>query len=188
MVNHEAIAMVEYAARKYGISIMSEAEAKVRQLLFVPGPQRSGISFDPPAVVEMGPLPADAADLLHEMAHIILGEPSTCHDTCESYVLMPFEWELAKYLARRMAPTSARPFLRQVRDYQGGTEIVSSGDYFELGEDVSCRRRRWWREGKRRAVEVGLLRPRTFTPTWKRLSEEESEALHEHGRSWEVPG
>jgi hypothetical protein len=120
---------------------------------------------------------ADAEIVFHELVHLILGKPGL--KLCEGYLLMPFEWELAKWAARRMKK-DGHWFLRQVRDYQEVTEIqVEPGppppskppwsDTAVL--DPNDRRTKWWRNGIMRAQKLGLLddkRQPTFKlPKWK---------------------
>jgi hypothetical protein len=115
---------------------------------------------------------AEPSDVFHEFVHAILGKPGLL--LCEGYLLMPFEWCLAKHLARRMK-NDARWFLRSVREYQEITEIswkIDRENFFERFFPLEPRDRRskWWRRGIQRAQRLGLLddrlRPTYQLPKW----------------------
>jgi hypothetical protein len=119
---------------------------------------------------------ADVEIVFHELVHLILGKPGL--DLCEGYLLMPFEWELAKWAARRMKK-DGHWFLRQVRDYQEVTKIQEEWPVPTPGPpwggtavlDPDDRRTKWWRNGIVRAQKLGLLddkrRPTFRLPDWK---------------------
>lgn len=106
--------------------------------------------------------------MFHELVRLILGKPGL--SLCEGYLLMPFEWELAKWAAKRMG-TDADWFLRGVRQYQEVTDIQLKRETKSdsgLGSlEPEHRRARWWRNGVRRAQALGLLDARK-QPTFKR--------------------
>lgn len=122
---------------------------------------------------------ASPEDMLHEMAHLVVGRPSTW--LSEGYVLMPFEWELAKHLAKRIDQRERKRFMRRVREYQDCTEI---GRFHmclaEFGPGV--RRTKWWRQGLERARRLKLLHTDN-TPTF--LSAEwEGSGVPKQARTW----
>jgi hypothetical protein len=109
-------------------------------------------------------------DVLHELVHIVTGKRSV--RVCEGYVLMPFEWKLAVWMARRIPNVDRGPFLRAVASYQAATEVSwrrnHVGDLmadFPL-EIPTARRQRWWRAGLLRAQQLGLLDTR-LCPTFR---------------------
>lgn len=155
------------AALAYRISVVLSPEGAPEPRGFDRGPLgRAGISFRRNAVV----FDHDAApeDMLHELCHLVVGRPSTW--LSEGFVLMPFEWELARHLASHLGARERRRFMDGVRAYQDCTEV---GRY-QLGlEDYGpgVRRMKWWRRGVDRARRLGLLysngTPTFLTAMWK---------------------
>lgn len=167
--------------------------ATVRE--FSLGPIRAGLRFRRPALL-VGTVGAprlsrlrlfDAEDILHELVHLILGPGSVRPHVCESYLLMPFEWCLARYAARTLPNDLRASFLDVVAQYQEGTTIWWAMPYTmrsegfeetllsEVGRDA--RRMRWWREGVQLAIRLGLLDSHK-RPTYKRLMFHESRRLY----------
>jgi hypothetical protein len=118
-------------------------------------------------------------DILHELVHLVMGRPSTW--LSEGFILMPFEWELAKYLARRMGKERAS-FMNSVKSYQDYTEIGRSLRVIkEFGPNV--RRMNWWRRGIDRAKRLGLLNI-DGTPTF-RCAKWKGSGVPTKARNWD---
>lgn len=111
---------------------------------------------------------SDTEVVFHELVHLILGREGL--KLCEGYLLMPYEWELAKWAAKRMEK-DADWFLRGVRQYQEVTDIQLERETKSnsgIGSlEPEHRRTRWWHNGVRRAQALGLLDARK-QPTFKR--------------------
>jgi hypothetical protein len=103
--------------------------------------------------------------VLHELVHMVMGSPAL--RLSEGLVLMPFEWKLAQWIARRRLPPADRTsFMAAVNRYQMDT-CVGRDEWLlrEFSGDV--RRHRWWRTGVERARSLKLLYT-DGTPTWLR--------------------
>lgn len=112
---------------------------------------------------------ADVEVVFHELVHLILGKEGL--DLDEGYVLMPYEWHLAKWAAKRMKKDGAW-FFRGVKQYQEVTDIqMKPGTKNNLGGigglEPEHRRAEWWHNGVRRAQALGLLDARR-QPTFQR--------------------
>lgn len=165
----ESVEVVIRAALAYGVTVTVTPSSGVLDRSFLVGPLGScGVR---PRQRVLG-IESDAHpdDALHELCHLVLGEASLNDRGCESWILMPFEWRLAKELALQMSRDERRFFLRRVTDYQNGTMVMGERMLDALGADV--RRQKWWREGEHRCQRVGLLddrmKPTYRMPNWKK--------------------
>ena len=109
----------------------------------------------------------EAAELLHEVIHIVLGARS--FEVCESYVLLPLEWRIALDLSGSMTAATAEQWLQDVELYQENTHInmIQGNSTINPKFKARWRRKKWYREGEQRAVELGML-DQGLRPTWKR--------------------
>lgn len=99
--------------------------------------------------------------VFHELVHCIMGPAFTKLD--EGYALMPFEWELARWLAPQLEDGSF--FLDKIDRYQNVTEISKPAFQFDkLGP--GRRKMRFWRQGIKRCIRLGLL-DKDWDPTFK---------------------
>lgn len=138
---------------------------------FEMGPLRaSGLSVAAQTVVvwDTGP-----GDVLHELIHLILG-PWSLREFCdEGYVLMPYEWQLARDVARRLPDEEALALIHSVDEYQQDTAI--GGSQWSFGTTLAAymidnndpRECAWWKKGLSRAQRLGLL-DGDLMPTYKR--------------------
>lgn len=153
-------------ALEYRLNVMLLPRGELLPRGFTHGPMhRAGINWrtNTLAIEE----PALPEDILHEMCHLIVGKPSI--HLPEAFLLMPFEWELAKYLARKITGYRDRErFMSGVRSYQGGTVAGNLMLVEEYGPRV--RATKWWRNGIERAKQLKLLytdrRPTFFRAEW----------------------
>lgn len=122
----------------------------------------------------------EAAFIFHELVHLIVGPPG--QKVCEGFVLMPFEYELAKYAARSM-DADASWFLQEVRDYQECT-YIQVGPHKDDLEDLcpKDRTRAWWQRSLVRARHLKLL-DRYGRPTFQDAQWEGTD-LFEKGKTW----
>jgi hypothetical protein len=168
------------AALSYRMNVVLVAEGREIPSGFRVGPAGgAGIRYsDNSLAVEPTARPDD---ILHELAHLVVGRPSTW--LSEGFVLMPFEWELAKHLSRRMGQERAG-FMKGVKAYQDCTEIGRfQMSMEEFGPNV--RRMKWWRRGVERAKRLGLLytdgTPTFLCAQWK------GSGVPQRARGWD-PG
>lgn len=110
----------------------------------------------------------DAAQLIHEVIHVTLGEKS--FHVCEGYVLLPFEWRVVCKLAEEgpHVPEARKKFLDAADYYQEATGIsfIGPNGPFETNFKSYMRDEGWYKEAEHRAVRLGLLTP-DLKPTWK---------------------
>lgn len=136
--------------------------------------RRGSIMFDHDAQPE---------DMLHELSHLILGKISVNDRVSEGFVLMPFEWELARHLTRKMDKRERVKFMKGVQAYQDCTVIgLTQCGLTEYGPGV--RRSKWWRCGVERARRLGLLYSDN-TPTFLTANWEESGIDMSQIRKWD---
>jgi hypothetical protein len=128
------------------------------------GPGDCGFSFKRQYIYACD---ANPAHVFHEFLHLILGKE--CLKLCEGYVLLPFEWEFAKWASRRMGVDRCW-FMRLVDLYQQDTPVHYEQHRTAMF-DANHRRNAWWHNGIRRVQALGLLDDRlapTFQrPVWK---------------------
>lgn len=137
------------AALRYDVTVQLGAHQPHRG--FTLGPRSAGLSFAANTLY----LPVDAGpeDMLHELTHLVVGRPSL--RMSEGFVLMPFEWELAKDIASEMRVRSRRHFMGAIQAYQDNTTVGRF--YYDLSDYEHARSSRWWRRGIERAVRLRLL-------------------------------
>lgn len=171
-------ARIERVAARYGITtrIFSEAHPEPsdftapRDLQW--GPVGScGISFSKRLLYSRS---TDHEFVFHELVHLVMGRPSI--RVCEAFALLPFEWQLMKWVCRGLPQEPRQLFRLAVDRYQLGTSITGDrGRGVVLGDMASAaRRERWWKRSLRRAQQLGLLNQKgtpTFRPAdWSRFN------------------
>lgn len=162
--------VVDDLAARYGLRIDRTPFEQLPQIaMFSAGPRtHTGISFHTKTVY-IGDFHTTEEVELHELMHLICGEPSL--DIDEAFVLMQAEWEIAKWMNRRIRSSD---FMAQVAEYQENTSFrrTSDGRYHEVR--ASDRRSEWWKAGIERAQRLGVLdenRAPTFRcANWHRIN------------------
>lgn len=182
---------LEFVAARWGIRLTSRTSMYSGYASDTPkdyerGPRFAGLSFhartvylvrrdSPEDVLHSGP-----EDVLHEMVHVVLG-PDSCRGTVsEGFVLMPFEWAVANWIAKHLKRSDRITLLEACEEYQATTSVIGARDM----DDFGGREAPWWREGQERVIAAGLLTT-GLVPTWETLDARGSEELHRGALSWE---
>jgi len=126
---------------------------------------RSGIVFRTKTVYVENAFTSPAT-VLHEMIHLALGPCSMRLD--ERYVLLSYEWQLAKHISTWLPLGDRASFLAAV-DF-----LQDSDEDFQNPADIpvaNARKSLWWRKGVERAQALSLLdgnrKPTFRSAAWK---------------------
>lgn len=101
------------------------------------------------------------ATVLHEMVHLALGPCSLRLD--ERYVLLSYEWQLAKHISTWLPKPDRASFLAAVDFLQDADPDFQDPADVPVG---NARKSSWWHNGLERAQALGLLNSRR-APTFK---------------------
>lgn len=182
-MTREEFVVLNIAAARYNLQLLLNEEfwEKYPDRDYEWGPRGPGIYWAGRAVVtEHDDGPEDA---LHELVHLILGQWSCLQDVCEGWILLAFEWHLARWCMSQLPNDLRKRFIRNVLSYQYETATL---DKFENTVPKERRHMKAWREAEARAVMAGLLHPDGMVPTWHRPTRSERRRLHRRGTKYET--
>lgn len=173
----EPNAAVEAALGRYGIKVCDDRPPRGHDTSY--GPQLADIDYTARSIIRnvMGSYRPTPEDLLYEGAHLIFEPPPPDrYDGAEVHGLLQFEWVLARTIAATIVPGARREFMKRVRDYQDGTQLMDGytktrtgqGRWvcIDVGDWPHARDSRWWARGWRLARSLGLL-DKLGKVTWK---------------------